>query len=239
MAIGLMSWRVKRNGLPTPQGQKKYRSPTIRVVAAGLLALAACLVLPPPALAGLFGSQETERGGARATFGKWDDMLKRYATERAVVPPPCRGPGYDACHYPDWVAFMERASPLPPLEQLKAVARFFDDARYIEDISNWGVADYWATPGQFMDRDGDCEDFAIAKYSTLILLGWPESALRVVYVTDLNLNVGHVVLAVEHGGQTLILDNQARNQLVPQERIRHYKPTYSLSGDRWWRHVSR
>ncbi len=214
------------------------RATVMAVVGMAVLALSLSTAAMP-AHAGLFGSQETERSGARRTFGKWDDVLKRYATEQTVVPPPCRGPGYDSCHYPDWVAFIESARALDPIAQLQAVARFFDDARYIEDNANWGVEDYWATPGQFMDRDGDCEDFAIAKYATLILLGWPESSLRVAYVTDMNLNIGHVVLAAEVEGRTLILDNQARNQLVPQERIRHYKPTYSLSGDQWWRHVSR
>lgn len=213
--------------------------PLVLVLGAALCALMLMSAFAPPAWAGLFGSQETQRSGARKTFGKWDDMLNRYTTEQSVVPPPCRGPGYDACHYPDWVKFMESASALDPMAQLQAVARYFDGARYIEDMPNWGVNDYWATPGQFMDRDGDCEDFAIAKYATLIHLGWPEDRLRIVYVTDMNLNVGHVVLAAEVNGQTLILDNQARNQLVPQERIRHYKPTYSLSGDQWWRHVSR
>ncbi|MBB4286040.1 transglutaminase-like cysteine peptidase [Roseospira goensis] len=195
--------------------------------------------MAPDARAGLFGSREVERTGALATFRKWDGVLDRYGTEQTVVPPPCRGRGYDACPYPDWVGFIERTSRLDKLSQLQEVARYFDRLRYIEDMPNWGQNDYWATPGQFISRNGDCEDFAISKYATLRHLGWSLSDLRIVYVQDLNLQIGHMVLAATLDGTTYILDNQARNQLVRHDRIRHYRPVYSLSGDRWWRHIPR
>ncbi|SDD78579.1 transglutaminase-like cysteine proteinase BTLCP [Rhodospira trueperi] len=189
------------------------------------------------AAAGLFGSQEVERPGAFATFGKWHGVVDRVGTEQQVMPPPCRGRDYDACPYPELETFIETARGQDRLSQLKSVARYFDRQRYIEDQPNWGVPDYWATPGQFLSRNGDCEDFAISKYEALMMLGWPASDLRIVYVQDLNLQVGHMILAATLHGTTYILDNQARNQLIRHERIRHYRPVYSLSQDRWWRHV--
>ena len=40
--------------------------------------------------------------------------------------------------------------------------------------------DYWATPIEFMGTGaGDCEDYAIAKYFSLINLGIPEDKLRI------------------------------------------------------------
>lgn len=191
----------------------------------------------PGANAGLFGSYEVERNGALGIFEKYSNVLNRYQTERAVVPPPCRGDGFDACSYPDWDAFLESAAPLPPQAQLEAVARYFDNRPYIEDEPNWGLSDYWATPGQFLSRNGDCEDFAIAKYETLRRLGWRAQDLRLVYVHDMNLNIGHMVLSVRLDGTSFILDNQAPNQVIPDDRIRHYQPVYSLSGDTWWRHL--
>lgn len=224
------------NGSPRPP-----RARACGRVAAALFSLtvvlAACLLGAAPASAGLFGSQEVERPGAKATFGKWAGVLERYYQEQTVVPPPCRAAQYDACPYPQWVAFIENTSALDPMGQLQSVARYFDRLRYIEDQNNWGQGDYWATPGQFMSRNGDCEDFAIAKYSTLRLLGWPAESLRVVYVQDLNLQVGHMILVATLHGTTYILDNQARNQLIQDNRIRHYRPVYSISGDTWWRHV--
>jgi len=38
---------------------------------------------------------------------------------------------------------------------------------YVTDITNWRQKDYWATISQFLNRDGDCEDYAIAKYYSL------------------------------------------------------------------------
>lgn len=190
-----------------------------------------------PAVAGLFGSREVERPGAQTTFGKWDDVLQRYDKEQRAVPPPCRTREYDMCLYPQWTAFLETTRGLDPLAQLKSVARYFDRLQYIEDQQNWGLTDYWATPGQFMSRNGDCEDFAISKYETLVLLGWSPGDLRIVYVQDMNLQVGHMILAATLDGTTYILDNQARNQLIRHDRIRHYRPVYSISEDRWWRHV--
>jgi predicted transglutaminase-like cysteine proteinase len=208
-----------------------------RILSAAPLALGLLAAPAGPAAAGLFGSHEVARTGALEIFTKYSDVLARYDRERAVVPPPCRGDGFDACQYPDWDAFLERTRALDPRAQLEAVARYVDHHPYIEDQPNWGVSDYWATPGQFLSRHGDCEDFAIAKYESLRRLGWPADALRLVYVHDTNLNIGHMVLSAELDGAAYILDNQAPNQVIADDRIRHYRPVYSLSGDRWWRHT--
>ena len=48
---------------------------------------------------------------------------------------------------------------------------------YLEDLANYGLPDYWATPLQFLDRDGDCEDYAIAKFVSLRELGFAADEL--------------------------------------------------------------
>ena len=45
---------------------------------------------------------------------------------------------------------------------------FFNTFPKIEDIENYGNSDYWATPKEFIEKGGDCEDFAIAKYFSFI-----------------------------------------------------------------------
>ena len=60
--------------------------------------------------------------------------------------------------------------------------------RFIDDIIHWNKVDYWATPIEFLaSHGGDCEDFAIAKYFTLIQLGIPEEQLTLTYVKALRL----------------------------------------------------
>ncbi len=126
----------------------------------------------------------------------------------------------------------------PLVEQLSAVNRFFNRAPYVLDPVNWGVPDYWASPGQFAAKDGDCEDYAIAKYLALRRLGVPARAMRIVVLEDRNLNTDHAVLAVRDAeGRIWILDNQTP-VVVKAERIRHYRPVYSINEEAWWLHTA-
>jgi predicted transglutaminase-like cysteine proteinase len=107
--------------------------------------------------------------------------------------------------------------------------------RYLTDPRNYGVKDYWATPIQFLKRDGDCEDYAIAKFISLRALGFTNDMLRIVVLQDLNLRIGHAILVVYLDGRALVLDNQVR-RVVPAETIRHYQPIYSINEQHWWLH---
>ena len=115
------------------------------------------------------------------------------------------------------------------------MASRMNSARYIEDINNYGDTDYWATPGQFFDRSGDCEDYAIAKFMTLLELGFSNEQMRIAVVHDTNLNLIHAVLVVYVNDVGYLLDNQIE-QVVQVDSVRHYRPYYSLNETRWWRH---
>ncbi|HRZ78172.1 MAG TPA: transglutaminase-like cysteine peptidase, partial [Bacteroidales bacterium] len=86
-------------------------------------------------------------------------------------------------------------------------------ARFVSDAELYGVADYWATPTEFIARGaGDCEDFAIAKYATLKAMGMDVAKLRITYVKSLTLDQAHMVLAYypTPDAEPLILDNLNR-----------------------------
>jgi predicted transglutaminase-like cysteine proteinase len=72
-------------------------------------------------------------------------------------------------------------------DKLKAANDFFNRRiSFQDDRLVWGVDDYWASPLELLDRGrGDCEDFAIAKYFTLLAMGVPASKLRLVYARAL------------------------------------------------------
>lgn len=183
----------------------------------------------------MFGKTETPFTDLRP-FPKWTGMLDRYFQELAHNNPDCATKTFNRCHYDEWQRFIESTRPLPRDRQLAAVNTFFNKRRYIVDPINWGVSDYWTTPGQFFDRNGDCEDYAIAKYMTLRDLGWPMAAMRVVVVQDMNLNLVHAILAVDtDAGKRLILDNQLAVMVEPK-RIKHYRPIYAVNEDGWWRY---
>lgn len=106
---------------------------------------------------------------------------------------------------------VRNAAGLSDAEKLERVNQFFNRRlRYGEDIQVWGRLDYWASPLETLERGaGDCEDFAIAKYYVLRLLGIPESNLRLIYATLDATRQAHMVLGYwSDGAQVpLVLDS--------------------------------
>jgi predicted transglutaminase-like cysteine proteinase len=106
---------------------------------------------------------------------------------------------------------------------------------YILDKRNWGANDYWETPAEFMQRGGDCEDYAIAKYAALRALGVPEERLRIAIVQDTLKNIAHAVLVVYAETGAYMLDNQ-NDGLLNAETYTRYRPIYSINREAWWLH---
>ena len=168
-------------------------------------------------------------------FQKWTSMLEREFDERTLYDGPCEARRFNRCHLQAWRALIGALAGEDRATQLARVNEFVNRAPYLEDLANYGVPDYWATPLQFLDRDGDCEDYAIAKFISLRELGFTNDELRVVVLDDLNLQAPHAVLAAYQGGKALILDNQIP-QVVSADVIRHYRPVYSINETSWWLH---
>jgi len=111
---------------------------------------------------------------------------------------------------------LREASVLDEVARLSAVNDFYNQrVVFGEDLSVWGVTDYWASPLETLARGaGDCEDYAIAKYFSLLAAGVPDARLRLVYARVIQARPGdaavaHMVLAyyVAPGAEPLILDN--------------------------------
>lgn len=95
-----------------------------------------------------------------------------------------------------WQALTYPSSEGGDIDKLERVNRFFNRMQFIDDQQHWGRRDYWATPVEMIvSNGGDCEDFSIAKYFTLLEMGIPERRLRITYVKATTLNQGHMVLA--------------------------------------------
>ncbi|MBV9523224.1 MAG: transglutaminase-like cysteine peptidase, partial [Alphaproteobacteria bacterium] len=137
----------------------------------------------------LFGTSETRSANIR-TFPRWTDMLERHRAEETRGDPPCVPTRFVRCSVADWLAFLTTERGKDRRTQLAEVNNFANLHPYVFDKTN-----YWETPREFVQRDGDCKDYAIAKYFSLRYLGWREDDLRVVVVEDLNLRAAHAVLA--------------------------------------------
>ncbi|HDO1079359.1 TPA: transglutaminase-like cysteine peptidase, partial [Aeromonas salmonicida] len=81
------------------------------------------------------------------------------------------------------LVMQNRAAGLNERQKLEKVNQFFNRMRFLDDIKLWRKKDYWATPLEFLGAaGGDCEDFSISKYFTLLELGIPDEKMRMVYV---------------------------------------------------------
>lgn len=122
------------------------------------------------------------------------------------------------------------------LTKLNKTNKFFNKIKYIDDNIHWGKDDYWATPTEFLaSGGGDCEDFAIAKYFTLIVLGIAEQQLTLTYVTELRLNIPHMVLTYYPAPnlEPLILDNLI-DTIKPSSQRTDLLPVYSFNSSDLW-----
>ena len=211
-------------------GVKGAKAGSIRELPPQVLTLASTANVafsPVSQYPGLFGGAEEKRSYNLSPFTKWTSMFDRFDA---------------AMRSADGKDSMERMKKdikalagLPIEVMAERVNSMMNDIRYIEDSANWGKSDYWATPVEFMKRGGDCEDFAIAKYTALRALGVPEDRLRVAIVHDKKKDIPHAVLIVYTGTGALLLDNQ--NESVQNAATyTRYRPIFSINRQAWWLH---
>ncbi|MBL8697185.1 MAG: transglutaminase-like cysteine peptidase [Alphaproteobacteria bacterium] len=182
----------------------------------------------------VFGAGEAP-GSNLVAFKRWTAVLERLIHETPAYDEPCTLQFRGRCIVAEWRQLVHSLQGRARRERIDAVNAFFNRQPYIVDPVNWGAADYWASPLQFLARSGDCEDYAVAKYVTLRQLGLSAAELRIVVLDDLNLGIAHAVLVVADGDRLLVLDNQIP-QVVDARRVLHYRAIYSINEDRWWLH---
>lgn len=127
--------------------------------------------------------------------------------------------------------------------RLKAINTFFNrQILYRDDRETWGVVDYWASPLETLAKgQGDCEDYAIGKYFSLIAAGIPSVKMRMVYVRAQvgSIIQAHMVLAYypEPNAEPLILDNLV-TEIRPASRRPDLVPVFSFNAEGLWQGVS-
>lgn len=94
-----------------------------------------------------------------------------------------RGPAAVAA-VPALQALLKEAALLDDPARLKLVNDFYNRRiAFQTDQQVWGQEDYWASPLELLQQgSGDCEDYAIAKYATLLAAGVAPQRLQLVYV---------------------------------------------------------
>jgi len=105
------------------------------------------------------------------------------------------------------------------ITKLNSVNDYFNEYKFESDLKVYRKNDYWATRKEFMFKgSGDCEDFVIAKYFTLLETGIDENKLSLLY--NIRKNDYHLVLSYQENqfSDLLILDNIERKIMPLTQR---------------------
>lgn len=133
-----------------------------------------------------------------------------------------------------WANLIAENQNEPEKEKLKLVNQFFNKTPYYSDLRHWKKKDYWATPAEMLATNGaDCEDYAIAKYFTLVALGVSSDKLKITYVKSLT--EAHMVLTYYERPNAipLVLDNIVPH-ILPANKRPDLKPIYAFNGAGMW-----
>ncbi|MCB1962750.1 MAG: transglutaminase-like cysteine peptidase [Rhodocyclaceae bacterium] len=143
----------------------------------------------------------------------------------------------------DWRAVLVDLQGATETEQLTQTNRYFNRRlQFLDDTVVWRNKDYWATPLESLaKRAGDCEDFVIAKYISLRLLGVPDEKLRLIYVRarmggeHSSLSQAHMVLGYfpTPTAEPLVLDNLIGDIRAASQRPDLY-PVFSFNSSGLW-----
>ncbi|MGE4498306.1 MAG: transglutaminase-like cysteine peptidase [Deferribacterales bacterium] len=118
--------------------------------------------------------------------------------------------------------------------KITRVNKFFNQVEYRSDAQAWGKSDYWASRLEFLGKGmGDCEDYAVAKFLTLIQLGVPQEKLFLTYVKAIGYaEVAHMVVSYypKQSAVPLVLDNYNK-QILPATDRNDLVPVYSFTAN--------
>lgn len=168
---------------------------------------------------------------ATTDFGRMESLAQqRYGTNAANT-------------VAEWRQLITDISPLNEMQKLQKVNDFFNTrVAFVDDIYNWKESDYWATPLETMGvAKGDCEDYSIAKYTTLQLVGVPIEKLRMTYVKakiggrNSTVSQAHMIVSYypQPNAEPLLLDNLIPD-IRPASRRRDLTPVFSFNSAGIW-----
>lgn len=142
-----------------------------------------------------------------------------------------------------WQQMLNDSRQLDELSQIKKVNDFLNaHIRFEDDLSHWKQVDYWSTPLESLGSGaGDCEDFTIAKYISLLQLGISSAKLRLIYVkaqiggSASQIFQAHMVLGYfpQPDSIPLILDN-LESAIEPATKRTDLRPIFSFNSDGLW-----
>lgn len=131
------------------------------------------------------------------------------------------------------------AAGLGPTDKLQMVQQEVNRrVRWMHDLDNMGVADFWANAGETLRRGtGDSEDIAIVKMQVLKAAGFSPKDLYL-SIGRHNVRGAHVVLLARTTGGFYVLDDTNHDMMTPAQHGR-FTPIMTLGQGASWLHGRR
>jgi predicted transglutaminase-like cysteine proteinase len=175
---------------------------------------------------GLFAST-LSFGGLRE---KWLEVERKLDDERVQLA-LCDG-DRERCVSPaalQFLSIVDNAKAREGRARLGEINRAINLAiRPTSDFAQYGAEDVWSSPlVTFGNGAGDCEDYAIAKFTALRHAGISPDDLRIVIMHDTMRGEDHAVAAARLDGHWLMLDNR-RMAMIEDTHVRNYQPTFVI-----------
>ena len=173
----------------------------------------------------------------------WTEMLSRHAAQLEDLQ-GCID-DKEACSWrtKSLHVILARGAALTQEKQIRLINRYINRKRYNEDrrkivrdeSGTLSIPSHWATLQEFLEKGGDCEDFATAKYLLLRYFGFRAEDMRVVVVYDRRQRSHHAVLAMRFdAGTTWVLDSD--NRIYRKRRPPGYRYVYAVNELAIWDH---
>lgn len=149
-----------------------------------------------------------------------------------------------------WLALIDNLQGEPAtdshiahVQSIKKMNTFIHSkVNYQTDQQLYATEDYWASVAETLGQGyGDCEDFAIAQYTTLRSIGVDDAKLRLIYVRariggpQSSVTQAHMVLGYYHtpNEEPLIIDSLIEEVLPASERP-DLTPVFSFNASGLW-----
>lgn len=182
-----------------------------------------------PTLTGFIAVQIDKAEGVGVPLQYWQGIMERHDPEKAF------GVHITALSTPvlqQWKNLAKRMPTWTSEQKLQYINGFFNRWDSKSDYDNYAVEEFWASPEEFLENGGDCEDYSIIKYLALRYFGWPEENLWILLLKENKTGNAHAALAAKTGEKTFILDNLSRPVylLIPEAQyLQTFTPVYALN----------
>ena len=220
LAAAAPAWADSMEAAATTSVPEKYRPVVIDKRGLQLRKSSRPLSLDAPSSPDVFGTAALNAG---VTF--YDARFRRVASADTKDPLV--------------LSLAQAAAGLDPVAKLQMVQREVNQrVRWMHDLDNMGVADFWANAGETLRRGtGDSEDIAIAKMQVLKAAGFSPKDLYI-SIGRHNVRGAHVLLIARAAGSFYVLDDTLQNVVTPAQHAR-FTPVMTLGQGASWIHGKR